>query len=317
MAVRDYIAKYQADLTGWDLDPAIRETQDLQRAEDELARNTATTADKVAASWREMARDVDTSGQHIDRTVTEVDHDTRAKLGDTGKEAGNEFVQNLGESVSSGDLSSIAQDTAGGLASTFGMAGPIGVAFAGLATGASLIFAGIQAHAQKVSEATSAAFDDLISASDKESKFRNQVTALYGDFQGGIVELGKLAEQTGVPMQDIADALTGGGRAAQKLQEQIRLAIPGTDKQLLNARGISQRYLEQVASGKKLLSVLDDSVKAQYDAADAAGTYKSAIKDATKEWDTFGRARAKALENKRTAVDFSDVRPYSSGRRRG
>lgn len=318
MAVRDYIARYIADLAGYALEPAIRDTEQLERESESLARTTGTTSDKVGASWRDMARDVDTAGDRIGRTTDEIDRDTRGKLGDTGREAGSEFVANLGESISSGDLSSIGTDTAGGLAATFGMAGPVGAAFAGLATGASLVFAGIQQRAQRLSDATKAAFEDVISAADKESRFRNQVTGLFGDMQTGIDTLSGLAEKTGVPMRDIADALTGGARSAQRLGEEIRAQIPFTDKQLQNARGVPKAQLDQILKARELLKILEDSEQVQRNAAKSAGAYKSAIDDATRSWAAFGDARARALGDRRSRADFDTGypgMPKSGGKR--
>lgn len=317
MAVRDYIAKYQADLSAYELDAAIRETQQLEQAQDELARASDTMADRVAADWRDMARDIDTAADRIERTTDQVDRDTRESFKETGREAGSEFVQNLGESISSGDLSSIAGDTAGGLASTFGMAGPIGLAFAGLATGASLVFAGIQQRAQRVSDATKSAFEDLIAAADRESRFRNQVSTLFGDMQTGIDTLSNLAEKTGVPMRDIADALTGGARSAQRLGEEIRSQIPFTDKQLQNARGVPKAQLDQIQKARELLKILEDSEQVQRDAAKSASAYKGFIDDATRSWAAFGDARAKALGARSPRANLADFDPYTTKRRRG
>lgn len=320
MAVRDYVAKYQADLTGYDLDPAIRETQDLERAQDELARATGTMADRVAADWRDMARDVDRAADAMDRTTDGVQRDTRETFRETGTEAGQEFVQNLGETISSGDLSGLAAGTAGGLASTFGMMGPIGAAFAGLATGASLVFGQIQASAEKLKAAASSAFEDLIGAADQQTKFRNQVTDLFGDFQEGLDTIGRMADATGIPMRDIADALSEGGDRARELQDRIRESIPLVDRQLQNTRGIPRAQLDAILKGRELLELLDKSAEAQDRGKASADRWADAVGNVAAQYKSVEDA-IKAANKQDEAMaqrgrDAARARRYQTGKRR-
>lgn len=214
MAIRDYVAKYVADLTGYQLTPVIRDTEKLERTSDQ-------TADAVAADWRAMAAAAQRGTDAIDRDVDDSAAHTKRKLGETGREAGQEFTQNLGESISSGDLSSIASDTAGGLAATFGATGPIGIAFAGLATFAAMAFKGMQAEAEKVRKTAQGMFEDMLSGADKMTRFRTNLTNLFGDYNTGLDRIQEAADATGLSVKEIGDAFAEGGPTARRLAAEM------------------------------------------------------------------------------------------------
>jgi hypothetical protein len=128
VAVRDYIAKYVADLTGYRLEPAIRETEQLERATD-------SAADEAVRDWRKISDAAADAARKIDRSTGSAGisgdmRDLRTDAADTGREVGQEFASNLGESLASGDASRIVQDTGGGLIASLALAGPIGAAVA-------------------------------------------------------------------------------------------------------------------------------------------------------------------------------------------
>jgi hypothetical protein len=132
VAVRDYIAKYVADLTGYRLEPAIRETEQLERATD-------SAADEAVRDWRKISDAAADAARKIDRStgpggIAGDMRDLQADAADTGREVGQEFASNLGESLASGDASRIVQDSAGGLISSLAFAGPIGAAVAAAGT---------------------------------------------------------------------------------------------------------------------------------------------------------------------------------------
>jgi hypothetical protein len=132
VAVRDYIAKYVADLAGYRLEPAIRETEQLQRATD-------SAADDAVRDWRRISDAAADAARKVDRSTGPAGisgdmRDLRADAADTGREVGQEFASNLGESLASGDASRIVQDTGGGLIASLAFAGPIGAAVAAAGT---------------------------------------------------------------------------------------------------------------------------------------------------------------------------------------
>lgn len=93
------------------------------------------------AKMRAEIRRLSDSGDDIGSVGRQL-HDVADDAGDAGREVGQEFKQNLGESLSSGDLSGLITDTLGGLVA--GLEGTAGIAFAGLAAGAALLLGNVK-----------------------------------------------------------------------------------------------------------------------------------------------------------------------------
>ncbi len=305
---RDLLVRFLADVNPFvrDTDKVQRAYEDVAREQDDLARNGDQAARKLSSSYQRAAdkisRDIKTSGK-----------ETKTTLKDTGKEAGQEFVANLGESISSGDLSGVLSGTAGGLASTFGLAGPIGIAFAGLATVGATVFAGLSAAAKQAAQDAQTAFDELISGADRESRLRSRLESLFGSYQEGLIELGKLSDLTGVSIADIADGLAYGGTKATELEGylgKVRDAGTRTTTGLSGGR-----------AGQGLTKVLDDS-------ANAANTLRGYLERASAATDGAAKAEARRADALRTSASYfaaaygkgsstyrSQVPAYATGRR--
>lgn len=300
MAVRDYVAKYVADLTGYRLTPAIRQTEQLEKATDN-------TADAVVRDWQRMERGADRAARGIAADATRAGHEGRKAFGEAGKEAGAEFAQNLGESISSGDIGGLVSGTVGGLAGTFGAAGPIGLAVAGLGAAAVAVFQGISAGAEKSAQAVADAFEGILSNESQAEALTRVLEERWGTRAEGIAELGKAADRLGVPLKTITDALTEGGDEAETLRRKLEQvistsAMPGTSAQELG---------EMRSTARDLLGYLGDVTTEHDKAAAAARRWAGVITDPK----VLSAAQALAGYGRGSSTYASQVPRYTGGKR--
>lgn len=154
MAVRDYVARFLADVTGYQLDKAERDTENLERTVDD-------TADKVARDWRDMANASERAARDMGDAARKGGDDVKGKLRGTGSEIGAEFSENIGEAFRGGDLRDTFLETLTSLGPALG-----GVGLA-LGAGAALIngmIQGVEQEAEKLRQATKDAYTSAIDA---------------------------------------------------------------------------------------------------------------------------------------------------------
>lgn len=239
-SARDVVVRFLSDVNGF-----LRGTDDVAEAYRDVARDADRTADAGEDSARRLARAYERAADKIERDARESARDTRKAYGDTGKEAGTEFTQNLGEAVSSGDISGVVSGTLGGLAAQFGTAGPLGVAFAGIATAGAFAFTQIQAAAEKAAEAAANAFEDLLAGADKEAQLRTRLTDAYGEYGKGLDTLGRVADQTGIEIADLGEAFIGSEDDAAAMADALRDIAANSPRGMTD--GINETLLRQVA----------------------------------------------------------------------
>lgn len=237
---RDVVVRFLSDVNGF-----LRGTDDVADAYRDVARDADRTADAGEDSARRLSRAYERAADKIERDARESARDTRKAYGDTGKEAGTEFTQNLGEAVSSGDLTGVVSGTLGGLAAQFGTAGPLGIAFAGIATAGAFAFTQIQAAAEKAAEAAANAFEDLLSSADKEARLRGRLTDAYGEYGKGLDTLGRVADQTGIEVADLGDAFIGSEDSARAMADNLKRIADNSPRGMTD--GINETLLRQVA----------------------------------------------------------------------
>lgn len=269
---RDVVVRFLSDVNGF-----LRGSDDVSDAYRDMAREAERTEAVGEASARDLARAYERAADKIERDARASARDTRKAYGDTGKEAGQEFSSNLGEAITSGDLSSVAADTAGGLAATFGAKGPIGAAFAAVAVAGSVAFAKIQEAAEQAKQAASEVFEALISQADKEARLRIALERQYGSYLEGMEAIRRMADATGIPVSEIAEAFAEGGEPARRLAddaERIAAALPkgGAGGAIINQADVTR--------AKNLAEDLDRAADATERAARAEQTRAEALRTA-------------------------------------
>jgi hypothetical protein len=254
VAIRDYVAKYVADLTGYKLTPAITDTEKLERETDQ-------TADSVVRDWQRMSDAAKREGHEMSRAATTTGQDVRRKYGDAGREAGAEFSQNLGQAIESGDAGGVALGTLGGLAATVGASGPIGLGLVAVGGIATAVFGTMKKNAEAAATAVQTAFDQIIEGATKEAKLRTQLETIFGTYAEGLAAIGQIAGDTGVSVAEISDALAEGGQPARDLAAELD-AIAAAQERAATAAGDYKKEVETGIAADRARGLADDLERA-------------------------------------------------------
>jgi hypothetical protein len=225
--------KFTADVVNLlnGLGKAELSVEDLEQAFVEASNSSKDLERKINRATREAERDVEKLERAIDQLPKATDKaaDKAAKdfdrIGDEGREAGrevgDEFRQNLGESLSSGNVEDLFSDTLGGIVGS--MSGPVGLAAAAVAGLAAVGFNAIrdqyekvQAFAQSQADSiqqlytqgikTGTAVQELDAFNAWLESQRSTIQGLRGDFQAVGISQGEFlaaAWQGGQPLEDI------------------------------------------------------------------------------------------------------------------
>lgn len=264
------LVKFLADTLGF-----RRGTDDMTRALDDAARATEQDTEHMARAFRD-------AGRKIDRTTRDVGDGAKLTMKDAGKEAGGEFIQNLGEGIGSGqaNLTDTVLGTIGGIAPALGAAG-VGVAVG--ATAALGIINGITAQNAKVKQAASDLFDamrqGIIDAAAREDLLQKALGV--DNMYDAMAKVRDQAQTLGAPVQDVLTYLDTAGRVTTPALEAAlkRAAVP-----LATARdrsGQAQSHLSAAAIAAKQLSDEGSfAADAWKDAAAAAAPFTDQMRDA-------------------------------------
>ncbi len=219
------------------------------------------------------------------------------KVGDAGAEAGketaSEFKQNLGESLASGDLSSILQDTAGGLVSS--LSGPLALAAAALAGVAAIGFSKLQEQAEQAAQLADTYLGQMrerlgMIQSDIDKAFKTQqmqefVKENLDFFQSINDEL----ETAGINANDYVQAMYEGGQPLADMEAKLRAS--------------RDLHKEIVTQGDRTKVVYDDVGDSLGTLINGLGTLKKAQIDANEEartWDGIFGHSADTIKNLKT-----------------
>lgn len=301
---RDLVTRFLSDVL-----PFLRGTDKVEDA----FHDVADAQDKLVREGQDASRDVgrayERMGDKIKRETRDATRDTKQSFKETGKEAGQEFVSNLGESISSGDLSGVASDTAGGLAATFGMAGPIGIAFAALATGVSLKFAEIAAKAEAMRQKVQSEFDAIRQGADDQANLDRRLEEAFGTTSEGITELRRMAGEVGVSFDDLVEALIDGGPEAQALADKFRAQYDQLQKVRETVLDNGVATADAISANARLRDIYAELAESTKVAADNAWALSRATKDAA-YW-----AQAYGEQSSTWASQLGAAAPYVRGSR--
>jgi hypothetical protein len=276
---RDIVVRFVADVLDFvrDSDRMVDALEDQQRALKDVERVGERSA-------RELEQAYERAGREIREDAKRTGRQTKDAYGDVGKEAGDEFAQNLGESLSSGDVSGLLSGTVGGLVGTFGKGGPIALALGAMGAVGVGVFQLWQQKAQDAATAAQTAFDELLDNATKEQRFRNRLEELFGTYEEGLREVVKMSDRTGTSVADIADALAYGGKPARELAERMR------------------EQADAVLDANRYNRIRAGQTQAEVDAARALADYASKSADAAERGRAAEEARARALSDSKKAA---------------
>ncbi len=257
---------------------------DVEAMADALA-DAMRKADKSEDSLSKMRQEIkklqDSSSQAADSIPADfhkIDNelgDTSATFGETGKEAGSEFASNLAEGLSSGDLGSVARDTAFGLLTAFQSVPIAGQVAIGLTAAATAAWTIIQGQSEKAKQEISTLFDTFIQ--EGAQAVRNAVKnagleKLGGTVAQGWIDLRDIADQIGVSTGDLASTLDGDLLPVeQELYDTMKDEYDILLDKASTAEGLTKEESNRLNALGKILPIVEEQAGLYADTAEAAG----------------------------------------------
>lgn len=250
-------------------------TNQVEDALDDLATESGDLARDVEQDTDRMVRAFRDAGRKIDTTTRDAGRDAKENLGDTGREIGSETAANIAEGIGSGKV-----DVRDALLGTIGGIVPaLSPAFAGIAlaggTAVAAMLAKIDAQKEKAKAAGVAFFDayrdGLIESSEREGLL---IAALGAeDYQDALIRIGDIARESGVPVEELVEALTTGRKsfAVTEALERAARAAERTDK-ALNRPGVGRGRSEEVKAAVKIAEAYERTANALDRAVEARKT---------------------------------------------
>lgn len=224
----------------------------------QVARDGDRAGEKLEQSFKDVA-DV------VNRTGDEVASAGKAKIGGAGAEIGQEFSQNFGEAVRSGNPAGAILETVTSLGPAFGLAGIALAAGAGIANS---VIQGIKDAEERLRKAGSdmweALQDGILDAKERQ---QGLVSALgVDDLEGALDKIAKLAADTGIPIAALADYLTTGVDPSGKIAAALGKAADAT------ARANANRDAGQVTVSNEVLAAQEIAdARERYEASQRRG----------------------------------------------
>lgn len=286
----------------------LRGSRDVQASTEDIAdelRDATRDADKFEASFtasmKDAERAADRAARNMGRDFKRVEDD----LGEVGREAGQEFKQNLGESLASGDLSGVVQDTLGGLVSS--LKGPIGGAAVVAAGAAAIAFGQVREDWERMMTALSGSFDNLMSQMQETNRFYQSAGELQQVLNQSVREnaeewrpVMEAAETLGMTVQEIGLAILQGGDATKDLETKLKRVRDEGTTVSGNAANVAVSSSDSAKAAEVLLRHLR-----------AGG---GELADLKADWQTIASAAgvsARAAE--RQAAALRNARDYAAG----
>lgn len=250
---------------------------DLERKLSRAMKDAERDTEGLERAIKDLPKASDDAARDIDKDMSKVED----SMADAGKESAQEFKQNLGESLASGDITSIIQDTAGGLVS--GLSGPLAAAAAVLAGGAALAFGQMQKTAEQAAQLSETFLEKMRSnlttakeemdAAFKQSQFQDWVVENLDMFQDINDEL----HAAGINADDYAQALFEGGDELEGMKDKLR-GIMDIHGRLEGPVGHQKVVYDETGdAAAELLTTISNMEGAHREANDEARVYAETI----------------------------------------
>ena len=286
----------------------LRGTRDVERSTEDIGdslKDASRDSERFEREFRDSMKDAERQAGKTSRNIEQDFDKTPGKLGEIGEDAGGEFVQNIGEAVSSGDVGGLIEGTLGGIVS--GLKGPMGLAAAGLAGVAVLAFQKVRDEAEALNafyESWQESFLGLVYATG-DALTAAAVEADYAswlqDMNDKLVEFSPLLADIKLDSETFWRNLYAGGDSAEDLLGYLSAVVDqgyaaeleGGDQALIDAKNAAQQIIPEV---KKIVDGTDDATASGKAYSDAMGKDAlGAAEDVLDQWienDRFFREKA-------------------------
>jgi hypothetical protein len=201
-----------------------KSVEDVAKELKDATKESGRFEDRFTADMRKAERSADRAAKNIEDDFARAP----GKLGEFGSEAGDEFMQNLGESVSSGDVEGLLAGVAGGLVG--GLSGPLAFAAGAIGAVAIGVFQKTKEETERLQEEIKERVDTMFSAFlDGAVNFQGQwddlqlqerVKDLLDSMSAEEIEEARSAAETlGVPWETMIEAIAGDTDAIALMEE--------------------------------------------------------------------------------------------------
>lgn len=305
---RDLVVRFVSDVRGF-----LRGTDQVERALSDQVRDLDKVGDKGDQTARRLARAYDRAGDDIRRRNQKTARETQQLLGDAGKDAGDEFAQNLGESISSGDVGGLISGTIGGLVGTFGKGGPLALALGALGAVGVGVFQQMQKGAEQAAAAAQTAFDQLHEATTREARLNAILTDRFGGTLQGWEAIQRYSEASGVSAEAIADALVTGGAPARQLADQFDRLLKAAYEQYGVLDNTNSVLIDGADDLRDRADSMDRAAKAAQTERDALAVSEGILRRSAKFY--AARGSAYAVGGSTYSSQVPAAARYGSGKR--
>jgi hypothetical protein len=281
------------------LNATTKNADDLERKLGKAMKGAEKDAESLERVLRDLPKATKKAADAADDDFKRIGDDAR----EAGREVGDEFRQNLGESLSSGSMEDLVSDTLGGLVGS--MKGPLGLAAAGVAGVGALIFNKLKEDWQATTEAmktTAQALVDYQIEVGRQILFNTERQQIMQDLVKQDPEFWsktrEVAESLGLTLEDVADAILGGQDATDALKAKLQDAVEEGSLLNTSADQYGPKLTPGAAKALELLGYLQKAEEAAGQAGDQFLNMESVLGRSS--------ANARALqENLRLARDYA------------
>lgn len=310
---RDLVVRFLADTL-----PFLKGSSQVRDALSDTARDLDDLADSGEDSARRLSQAYRRAGDSMQRDVRDSNRKLKGEVAATGKEAGAEFAQNLGQSLSSGDASRIVQDSVGGLVGSLAFAGPVGAAVAAggaIALGLWNAFEQTtKAREQAIRDAASTIFSGLLAdGADFVAQYRNDVLRNFFD-PASTDEIATNAKKAADAMgENLGKVLAGSPESIAAYAEQAADKVNAL-QDIAAARPLTGPQADQLANLAAILEYLNTITTGWKTAEDAVNDYNAALQRAEYY---AQRASSYAVGGSTYQSQLGAAAKYGSGSRTG
>lgn len=250
-------------------------SDDLERKLSRAMRGAEQDTERLERAIRDLPKATDDAADKAGKDFRRIGDEAKEGFGETGKEAGSEFASNLAEGLSSGDLGSVARDTAFGLLTAFQsvpIAGQVAIGLAAAATAAYTIITGQSKAAAAEIQTIFDAFVEEGGAAVRRMVQQSGLEKLGGTVAQGWKDAAKAADSMGLEVEDLVSLYDGD---LLPVEQQLFDLMKKDYDLLLDKVGHGETLTTQEADRLKILNeqipLIQGQVDKYSDAAEAAG----------------------------------------------
>ena len=314
----------KVDVSVEDLSDALVATthssDDLEKKLSRAMKDSAKDTEVLERALKDIPKASDSMADDVKKDFDKVGDEAA----EAGKETASEFKQNLGESLASGDLTTIMQDTLGGLVSS--LSGPMALAAAGLAGVAALGFGKLQEQAAQAAQLSETYLDlmrerlGMIGGEIDKAFDTQQMQTFVEENLDFFQQINDELATAGINANDYATAVFHGSEELEEMEAKLR-ASRDLHKEIVTQGDRTKVVYDDVGDSLDTLingvSILKDT---QRDANEEARTWDSifghsadTIKNIKADLESVRNAPPIKIEVQRKMVDvYGTTNPYGN-----